>query len=753
MPSDEQTALLRTKLHIPRPRRGALGRDRLVERLDGAPRRPLTLISAPAGFGKTSLVAEWLHQADIPACWLTLDREDDDPVRFWTYVVEALRTLAPDLGQTTLELLGSEPRNPTTMIAGALINDAAIWDRPLICVIDDMHYIESPSLNEAIRFLVENAPPNLHLVITSRADPPWPLARLRADGKVVELRANDLRLDEEETARLLEGVGLELSEEGVRTLAAKTEGWVAGVQLAALSLQGRAHPQAFIEELAGSHRFILDYLTEEVLARQRPESVTFLERTSILGRLTGPLCDAVTGEPGSEARLRRLEQDNVFVESLDDERIWYRYHPLLTDVLVARLRTREADAIPALHRRAAGWFEAHGLMDEAVQHALDAGDIERAARLISGVASATFAVGSQTRLLGWLDRLPATVIGREPTLALAHAWAQFVIGDMEGIEDTLAIAAEAISSSLSAAQRPGMEAQLDAMRAWIAYQQGDVDGCIEFARSALDRLPADGLVPSRIVTAALGAAFLLRGDLEGAEDALEQTRIASHRSGDHLTESLALALTGEAQLLRDRFDGAKEACRRAIDVGTVASEPLPPVGIAQVLLGEALRASGEMSEAETSLISGIAICERALGLPEWVYEGRVTLARVVLANGDREHAATLIEQADATYGSEIVPGHMQPLVRRALAYRDRYSLSAGERRDDAVERSDLIEPLNERERTLLSLIAVGSTNQEIADELYLSVNTVKWHARNLYGKLGVSRRTQAVERARQLGLL
>jgi LuxR family maltose regulon positive regulatory protein len=752
MPSDRGPELLRTKLYVPRPREGAVRRHRLLARLDEAWGRSLTLISAPAGSGKTSLVAAWLDGTGSAAAWLSLDREDDDEARFWTYLVEALKSARHDIGQATLQLIGSGARLPTATLASALLNEVAASDDPLLCVLDDLHTIESAELNEAIYYLVANAPDSFHLVATSRADPPWPLARLRATGRMTEIRAADLRFAEAETSELLEQAGLRLTEQDVQALTTRTLGWVAGVQMAAISMRGRDDPSGFIAHFAGSHRFILDYLTEEVLTRQPAEVIAFLERTSVLGRLTGSLCDAVTGESDGQDQLRRLDRDNAFIEALDDERRWYRYHPLLTDVLRTRLRASDPDIIPELHRRASSWFEQQGLTDEAIEHALIAGDHGSATRILHTTATATFMVSHQRRLLGWTDRLPEGVIERDPQLALMRAWARFVIGDLEGIEHALTIAGEAIHVIADVGQRASLDAQLGAIHAWVAYQQGELATCVRLARVSVERLPDDALVPRQTVTAALGAALLLTDELDEAERVLTETRELSRRDHDRLSQSLAQALTGVIALERGFPELARSTSLSAIEVGTVAGEPLPSVGIARVVLGQAQHQAGELAEAARALADGVTLCEAAMGQPEWVYEGLVSLARALLAAGDADEAQRRIRRADGLFETVIRPSGMEPLVRRARRERDRYAAAAGEGTGPSGE-LPLVEPLNQRELELVRLLAERRSNREIADELYLSVNTVKWHARNLYGKLGVERRRDAVQRARELGIL
>ncbi len=378
--------LLDTKLYVPRLRRGLVARPRLSERLDGGAESKLTLISAPAGFGKTTLLAEWL--AAIPAGarstgWLSLDPGDNQPATFWTYLIAALQTTAPGLGTGALSLLQSPQPPPIEAVLAMLLNDLAAVPGDIVLVLNDYHVIDAPDITDGMVFLLEHLPPQVHLVIATRADPALPLARLRAQGELVEIRAADLRFTPEEAATYLnEVMGLDLGAKDVAALEGRTEGWIAALQLAALSMQGRDDVAGFIAGFSGDDRYIVDYLVEEVLHRQ-PEAVrSFLLETSILGPLSGPLCDAVTGHDGGKAMLESLDRGNLFLVPLDDRRWWYRYHQLFADVLRARLMDERPELVPELHRRACEWYVEHGDRSEAISHAMAAGDFARAADLI-----------------------------------------------------------------------------------------------------------------------------------------------------------------------------------------------------------------------------------------------------------------------------------------------------------------------------------------------------------------------------------
>ena len=375
--------ILATKLYIPLPRTNVVLRPRLIERLNEGLHRKLTLISASAGFGKTTLVSEWVAGCERPVAWLSLDEGDNDPTRFLTYLVAALQTIAPNIGEGVVGALQSPQPPPTESILTALLNEIAALPDKFVLVLDDYHVIDAKPIDDALTFLLEHLPPQMHLVITTREDPQLPLARLRARGHLTELRAADLRFTPAEAAAFLNQVmGLDLSAEDIAALETRTEGWIAGLQLAALSMQGREDVPGFIRAFAGDNRYIVDYLVEEVLQRQPDHVRSFLLQTAILDRLNGPLCDAVTGQEEGNARLEALERGNFFVVPLDDKRHWYRYHHLFADVLSAHLMAEQPDQVATLHRRASEWYEQNGSAADAIRHALAAEDFARAADLV-----------------------------------------------------------------------------------------------------------------------------------------------------------------------------------------------------------------------------------------------------------------------------------------------------------------------------------------------------------------------------------
>jgi glyoxylase-like metal-dependent hydrolase (beta-lactamase superfamily II) len=521
----ERDVLLATKLHIPRTRPGFVPRPRLLEQLDQGMDRELVLVCTPAGFGKTSLLADWARRSQRPVAWLSLDEVDNDPARFWRHAAAALDTVRPGVAQQVAVLLGGGLQ-PTWFeaVVTTLVNQLAGVAEETVLVLDDYHLIQAPQVHQSFGFLLAHLPASLRLVVASRADPPLPLARLRARGQLVELREHDLRFTPAEAAELLHAaVGPELPEAAVAALTDRTEGWAAGLQLAALSLQGRGDIAAFVAGFSGSHRYVLDYLTEEVLDRQPEQLRTFLLETSILERLSGPLCDAVTGRRDGQALLEQVERANLFLQPLDEERRWWRYHQLFADLLRARLHQQRPERVPELHRAAAAWFEAHGLAEEAVRHALAAGEAAWVARLMERHFPGLLWVSEDTTLSRWLAELPASVV-REPWLCVALASRAAMGGRLEEAERLLA-AAERAPAGAAGTQGPpagtpvrlaeDLPSVIAMYRANFARIHGDAGPATRFAHRAQAELAGDDPLTRAVVEWNLAQADLLGGRLEG----------------------------------------------------------------------------------------------------------------------------------------------------------------------------------------------------------------------------------------------
>jgi LuxR family maltose regulon positive regulatory protein len=873
-----------------------------MERLLGGLDRKCTLIAAPAGFGKSTVAAELARRSGWPAAWLSLDRSDNDPVRWGAYLIQAVR-------QAGVPVAYAEVPSPLDALVATLINAVVAGGSPLVLVLDDYHLINASEIHEAVALLLELLPPHFHLVITTRTRPPLPLARLKAKGGLAEITGADLRFSREEAAAFLHGVmGLDLPREGVLDLAARTEGWVAGLQLAALSLQTAPDRAAALRGFNGSNPDLLDYLVDEVIGHQPEEVQTFLLQTSILERLSGPLCEAVTGQPDSHRTLQALEQANLFIFPLDPQRRWYRYHPLFAEFLSARLRDQVgAPGIAALHRRAADWFHQCGQFDDAIDHLLEAGSYELAADWLSDDFADWGAWVAPATLHRWVTRLPKLVLQQRPRVAIMAAWALISSGAVQA-ERMFALALDYLDMAARALKQAGasgadvredrgvVAAVRIAMAPWAPMRM-DATGikldsayAVQLAHEARELLPEDSLVWRSVISNSLGAVFLRACHFTGAAQAFGEAARLGARSGS-LTAALA-AMHREAQLLvalgqpGRAAEVYREALRLAAGQGAEAHPDLAAVylGMGQLRYEwnelteaaaaleeaiqrygasgaspEALLALARVRQAQGSAESARTLVEQAAGLlasrpnlraaaaavwPQgvrvllaqgdvagarrWVEAAGVepdpqpdlwrapeyfALARVLVAEGQALSAlpllSTLREIAGATgcRGLEAECRVIEGMALHALgesrearaALRAALELTAAEgllrlyadggqavgallaqvagevRRDRGegaalrgyVERllavlpeanqtrapARLAEPLTEREQEILQLIATGSSNPEIARELYMGVSTVKWHLLNIFGKLQVRNRTEAVTRARSLGLL
>ncbi len=921
----QEMPLLRTKLYIPPPRRDQVPRPHLIERLDAGLRRKLTLVSAPAGFGKTTLVSSWLdHLArgqeefsfsprhpptptpphlcpsappppGTPAqvAWLSLDDADNDPVRFLAYFVAALQTTEANLGKGALGVLQSPQPPPTEAALTAVINDVAALPERIILVLDDYHLIESQPIHDALTFLLEHLPPQMHLVIATREDPHLPLARLRAHGQLTELRATDLRFTASEAAEFLNQVmDLDLSAEDITALETRTEGWIAGLQLAAISMQGQKDATRFIKSFTGTHHFVLDYLLEEVLEQQSESVQTFLLQTAVLNRLTGSLCEALTGQDNGQATLEMLEHANLFVVPLDEERRWYRYHHLFADLLRQRLRQTQPEQVPTLHTRASEWYEQNKFADQAIEYALRGEDFERAADLIEEYADAILQRGEHNTISDWIDALPDNLVRDRPYLCVHHAWALKLTGQFDATEARLSAAEEALDTFPWKNEIGTIRGYIHAHRAYLTFIKGEHAKTITYARQALEQLPPEATVMRTQTALYLGAVYRWQGELEAALDILTEAMVSSQKIGVSYTTMFSFFNLADVYVEQAHLHQAKSLYEQAFQLAErdTGRPDMPFVGYGFVGLGRILRQWNELEDAYQYTTKGSALCQewnmvevialshielahihRALGndkqaheaLQEakrifddispwavrWIaaYQARLdlargvvktaerwaqtsgldigdefkfhqeveylTLARVLIAQNQFEQALSLLErlyQIDQAFGRvrsvlEILilqalalsaQDHVEqaltkleqalaiskpenyirifvdegpPMARLlreavargiALGYTRRllaaFPIAEPEQTDPPktqASKSDLVEPLSERELEVLQLIAEGLTNPEIAARLFLSLNTVKVHTRNIYGKLDAHNRTQAVARARALGIL
>jgi LuxR family maltose regulon positive regulatory protein len=666
-------AVLATKLHPPTARPGFVARARLVDRLTEGLASELTLVCAPAGFGKTALLADWAHSSPRPVAWLSLDEGDNDPARFWRHAAAALDQLRVGVSEQLGALLDPPPRSFEGVVT-ALVNQLAAEPEPLVLVLDDYHVIETPPVHDSIGFLLGHLPRQLRLVLASRSDPPLGLARLRAGGQLTEVRVADLRFTAEEAAAVLHAaLGAGLPQAAVAALTDRTEGWAAGLQLAALSLQGRADPASFVETFTGSHRYILDYLTEEVLDRQPQHLVAFLLETSVLERLCGPLCDAVTGRRDSQQLLEQIERANLFLVPLDQVRGWWRYHQLFADLLRVRLHQEQPERPPALHRAAATWFEAHGLVDEAVRHTLAAGDATEAASLVDRHAQALLGRGEGVTLRRWLEALPTGQVRSRPRLCLILAIIALIAGRFDEVEALLTQAERAYDAGLppepSADTSPSGMANVPAwvavLGAELAYRRGDADRTIQLARQGRAVADAEDRYLGYFVGWNLAMGTLLQGRVRDAETALAELATDPWATGPQsYLRVRSWYMLAQAQRAQGRLGTALRSCQQALES---ADRPAAPVaGVAHVGLAEVLRERGELDEALQQATEGVALC-RQLTYAQWLGTGLTTLAWIRQARGDQAGALAAIEEAEqAMPNPEGIVGLVFPVaVQRA----------------------------------------------------------------------------------------
>ena len=663
--------LLTTKLYIPQAR-ALVARPRLVERLREGMGRKLTLICAPAGFGKTTLLSERDIWDGRSVAWVSLDEGDNDPARFLSYLIAALQTVEEGVGESALALLNS-PQPPVEAALTNLINELAAIPDEFALALDDYHVITANPIHEAVAFLLDHQPPSLHLIIASRTDSPLLLARLRAQGQMTELRAADLRFTPEETATFLnEVMGLDLPVEDVAALEERTEGWIAGLQLAALSMRGRDDVSDFIEAFTGSHRYVLAYLTEEVLQRQPEGLQSFLLQTSILDRLIAPLCDAVTGRSDGLAMLEKLEQDNLFVVPLDEERRWYRYHHLFSEFLRGRLYREQAGSVPDLHRRAFEWCRRNGMTSEAVNHALATGDFERAAQEVERMGHGTFMRGGMmATTLGWMEALPSDVVRSQPQLCLFRAWAHLFAGQLDTVEPWLQDA----ERELGAKEETGsILGEVAACRAYQARLQGDVPRTVELSRRALRVLPEDDPVLRGVTLLNLGIAHRMSGDVEAAGRILVEAEEVNREAGNIHPTLVAVCNLALLEMVRGKLHESARDYRRALRLATEwGAQRLPSAGLAHIGMGKLLGEWNDLEAAEHRLTEGIEL-SRAGGIAEILLDGYVALAQARNARGDLAGALEAIREAERLLERVRVPR----LTARVSAYRAQLWMTWGD---------------------------------------------------------------------------
>jgi LuxR family transcriptional regulator, maltose regulon positive regulatory protein len=726
METPGRDALITTKVGVQSRRSRNIERGRLRVRLDAATEARLVLVSAPAGFGKSTLLADWLDQPAVRGAWLSLDTRDNDIVRFARYLAAATTRLAgakeevAESGAPTFDAMALDAGafDADLALAGILEDLAAAGDGTVM-VLDDYHLITEPAVHRMVTTLVDRLPPGARLALATRADPPIPLARLRARGELLEVRAADLRFTAEEASALVASTGVELPATEVEELTGRTEGWAAALRLAAISLRGRPDHADQVRRFGASHRYVLDYVVEEVLAGLPRESQEFLLRTSVLERLCGPLCEAVAGEPDGQGRLEELERTNLLITPLDDERRWYRYHALFAEILRARLRKLHPGEVAGLHARASAWHEARGDDDEAISHALLSGDLERTSLIVALASGRHLNAGELSTVQRWLDALPAEIVRGHAQLSASCAWVLLLRGETEGVADRLADADRAFAADHEGERllRPAIPTQLALLRSQLAGLEGNSAAAISQARLAYDLvpsgLPADAEATLRGTAAALlGVALVRSGDLDAAVEAYE------------------------AALPDLRVAG------NALAVGRTVGD-LAAIAIRQGDPGRAVR----LCEAELARASAASPANASPAVWAAMARARAELGQVELADAAARRALELATHAGDSPSARSAQSTLDRIRPQSPGY------SGGPRQSPNAGVGGLVEPLTARELEVLRLVAIGRSNSQIATELFVTVGTVKSHLHTISGKLGAANRVEAVARGREVGLL
>jgi len=718
--------LLLTKLYIPPFRPDIVLRPRLLERLTGGLQGKLTLISAPAGFGKTTLVSEWLSNCGRPAAWLSLDEGDNDPTRFLTYLVAALQRIEANIGKGALTLLQSPQPPAAETILTTLLNEITTITSSFILVLDDYHAIDSQPVDQALGFLIEHLPQQMHLVIATREDPPLQLARLRARGQLTELRAADLRFTPAEAAEFLNRVmGLKLSDADIASLEARTEGWIAGLQLAALSMQGHRDTASFIQAFTGSHHFVLDYLLEEVLHQQSESVQAFLLRTSILSRLCGPLCDAVLCDSGGSGQetLEHLEHANLFIVPLDNERRWYRYHHLFGDILHQRLGQSCSPAeIAEYHLRASLWYEKNGELAEAFQHALAAGDFGRAAGLAELACKGMEDTFQSAAWLGWAKKLPEDEVRVRPVLSTQMAQAYMDAGDPEASEACLQAAERCLNGSsgemvvADEAQLGPLPAVIAITRAYNAQVQGDLSDTVKYAELALQLIPEGDLFRRAQATITLEVTHWARGDLESARIALDNWMNSTHKAGNFVFVVASAFAMADIQVAQGHLREAVKTNQQAIQLASKHGQEAQNI-TAHHYLGLAMLAHemGQDAAAAEHMQKAREVGEQTT-LVDWSYRWHLAQARLKESGGELEAALVLLDEAGRAYVKTPIPDTRPIEALKAKVYLKQGRLDKAQDwvRARGLSADDEISYLGEFEHLILARVLMAEARSRQA---------------------------------------
>lgn len=632
--------LLTTKLYIPPPRPGLVTRGHLIERLNAGLTGRLTLVSAPAGFGKTTLLSAWAAHSDRPCCWLSLDEGDNDPGRFLAYFVAALGTAGIQVDPEPLQLLANPGPGQIETVLNGIINQVAAAGTPLVAVLDDYHRIQQPAVHDILAYLLEHLPPGAHLVLLTRADPPLPIARYRARGQINELRAADLRFSLSEGEQFLNQVHqLAVADGDVAQLVQRTDGWVAGLQLASLALSGRPDPRDYIRRFSGSQDYIADFLTTEVLDQLAEEVRSFLLKTAILERLSAPLCAAITGQADSQEILKSLRHNNIFLQALDGEGRWYAYHQLFRDLLTQQLLSQYPQEVPGLYLGASTWCQQHALIHEAIEYALQGGHIQLAAGLIEDQAQATLERSEMATFIRWVERLPETSLKDRPNLWIDYAWATLVSNREAG-------SATRCLQQVQPVNDLG-RGKLLCLSAIVAAMQRDVDQSLELSRQALDILPAEAHFFRQVTGWNLSAALFLSGDEAGGVAALEDVARVSLASGNRLVAVVTRCRLGNIYQQQGHLNQAYQIYQQALEIaGRGRVQPLPAACEALLGLGKIEWEWYQLESAADKLREGLALSR------QWrevvATDGAITLAHLLLSQGDAAQSNQVIEEARGT---------------------------------------------------------------------------------------------------------
>jgi LuxR family maltose regulon positive regulatory protein len=734
--------VIRTKLLPPSPRFEEVPRSELLARLREGSDRKLTLIEAPVGYGKTTLLNQWrrTEEPDLPFAWVTLDEQDNDPARLWKHIFEALRGVVPEerFGTDVLAGLGMVGTNLVETMLPALINDLTELPHRVVLVLDDYHCVTDGGCHETVGFLIQHLPETVHLVISTRSDPPLGLGRLRARGEVNELRSDQLAFSEEEAASLLRerlGLGIERADIGV--LLERTEGWPAGIYLASLSLQNKEDKHAFVSSLRGSSRYVVDLLAEEVLAALSEEERNFMIRTSVLERMSGPLCDEVLKTEGSGALLREFGYSNLLVVPLDDGGRWYRYHRLFADFLLYELKTAHPNLVPVLHGRASAWFEHEGMLEKAIEHATAAEDYERAGQLIARHWFGYVATGQTATVRAWLDALPGDFVGRTAPLAIVEAWICALHGRREETERFLTLAEAGHYQGNLPDGTPSVEAGVTLVRGFFGY--GGVGAWVEAAERATRMESGRDSSRTALARIGLGMGRYCSGDSAGARILLEEG-LGLTTSDQPVLRIAMLSFLSFAVLDEGYPNDAEALAREACAlVDGFKLHGIPQAGLAPIALGRVLAKRGDLAEAQTELETGLSARRSLPAMSPWpTLVGLLALAEVLIARGDRSEARAVLTEA-----RDILERYPDAGVFPDLLEREERKLR--KTRASRVESTN--GQLTERELEVLRLLHTELSVSELGKLLYVSPSTIKSHVKSIYRKLGVSSRKGAVEQA------